>query len=67
MVPGEGAERAGMKIGDEVFQMGDYKIADFDELRVVIAQYEVGDEATIKVRRDGKELTLKAKLGSPSE
>ena len=56
-----------MKIGDEVFQMGDYKIADFDELRVVIAQYEVGDEATIKVRRDGKELTLKAKLGSPSE
>ena len=67
VVPGEGAERAGMKIGDEVFQMGDYKIADFDELRVVIAQYEVGDEATIKVRRDGKELTLKAKLGSPSE
>ena len=67
VVPGEGADRAGMKIGDEIFQMGDYKIADFDELRVVIAQYEVGDEATIKVRRDGKELTLKAKLGSPSE
>ena len=67
VIPGQGAERAGMKIGDEVIQMGDQEIEDFDELRVVIAQYEIGEEATIKVRRDGKELTLKAKLGPPSE
>ena len=67
VVPGEGAERAGMKIGDEVIQIGDHPIKNFDELRVVIGQYEIGEEATIKVLRDGKELTLKATLGTPNE
>jgi len=67
VVPDEGADLAGMKIGDEVVEMGGHKIKNFEELRVVIAQYEIGEEATIKVLRDGKELTLKATLGTPNE
>ena len=67
VVPGEAADRAGMKPGDEVFQIGDQEVRNFDELRVVIAQYEIGEEATIRVRREGKELTLKAKMGTPND
>ena len=67
VVPDEGADRAGMKVGDEIIQISGQKVADFNELRIMIAQHEIGEEATIKVLRDGEELTLKAKMGTPSE
>ena len=67
VVEGEAADRAGVKVGDEIVKIGDQEIKSFDELRLVIAQYEIGEEAVIQVLRGGKELTLKAKMGEPND
>ena len=67
VVPDEAAFRAGMKPGDEIVQIGEQEISSFDDLRVAIAQYEIGEEATLQVRRGGKEMTLKAEMGTPSD
>ena len=67
VVPGKAADRAGIKPGDVVSSVGDQEVNNFDELRVAIAQFEIGEEVAIKVRRNGKEEALKATLGVPDE
>ena len=67
VVAGQAAERAGIKPGDVVLRIGGQDINSFDELRIAIAQCEIGDEVPITIRRDGKEKTLKAKMGVQDE
>ena len=67
VVPGEAAERAGMKPGDEILRIGGQKLETFDDLRIVIAQFDVGEEVTIQILRDGKEQTLTATLGAHAD
>ena len=64
VVAGKAADQAGMKAGDVVLTVGDQKVKNFDELRIAIAQCDVDEEVPIKIRRDGKEETLKATMGS---
>ena len=56
-----------MKQGDEVLSVGGQDVTSFDELRIAIAQCEIGEEVPIVIRRDGKEETLKATMGVPDE
>ena len=63
VVAGEAAARAGMEAGDVILSVGDQRVKTFEELQIVIAQCEVGDEVAIKIRRDGEEQTLKATMG----
>ena len=56
------AEKAGLKVNDVVFQVGDKAITDLETMQDTIMRYNAGDQVTVKVRREGKEVEVKAKL-----
>ncbi len=64
--PGQPADEAGMKEGDIIVRVDDKDIEDRDELLRVVASKKPGTEAKVVVVRDGKEVTLKVKLGDRS-
>lgn len=52
------ADRAGLKPGDVVTEINGKKIKDSHELLLTIASLPVGEKITVKVVRDGKEMTF---------
>lgn len=58
LVPGGAAERGGLKVGDYILAVDDTEVTDVNQLAIAIREYNAGDQATIKVQRDGQELDL---------
>ncbi len=54
------AEKAGLKPGDIIVQINNTKITQVTQVKATIGLLRVGSEARITIKRDGKELTLKA-------
>ncbi|MCX7981904.1 MAG: DegQ family serine endoprotease [Syntrophales bacterium] len=52
------ADRAGLKPGDVITEINGKKIKDSHELLLTIASLPVGEKITVKVVRDGKEMTF---------
>ncbi len=67
VLPDESADRAGIKQGDVIVAYDGKKIETSKELPHIVAATPIGKEVTVKVVRDGKELTLKAKIGEMEE
>jgi hypothetical protein len=61
---GSPAEKSGLKRGDVVVAFGGKPIATIYDYTQALARYKPGDAVDIKVQRDGKDVTLKATLGS---
>lgn len=61
---GSPAEKAGLKRGDVVVGLGGKPIATIYDYTQGLARYKPGDPVEIKVQRDGKDVVLKATLGS---
>lgn len=62
------AEKGGLKAGDIILEFDGTKVEHVRQLQRLVAKTPVGKEATVKVLRDGKELTLKIKIGEmPAE
>ena len=61
---GSPAEKAGLKRGDIVVGFGGKPIATIYDYTQALARYKPGDAVDIKVQRDGKDVTLKATLGT---
>ncbi len=61
------ASRAGLRADDEILQFGDSRIATVDDLIRAMANVKADDTRTIKVRRDGEEVTLTAHFGERPE
>ncbi len=61
--PGSAADRAGLKQGDIVLHINEKPIRDSASLRNAIGLLEVGEAAQIEILREGKPLTLDAKVG----
>ncbi len=59
---GSPAEKAGLKERDVILEVNGEIINQDNLLASVIQKYQVGDEVTFKVFRDGKEIELKVKL-----
>jgi serine protease Do len=57
------AEKAGLKEGDIITQIGDNKITDPEVLSEIIATKKPDEEVKISYKRDGKENKTTAKLG----
>ncbi|MEM6468966.1 MAG: PDZ domain-containing protein [Planctomycetota bacterium] len=62
VIPGGGADLAGLRSRDIVVQIDDVKIKDFDDLQRQINTHKAGDELTIRYKRRGQIETTKAKL-----
>lgn len=61
--PGSPAEQAGLKAGDIVVQIGDYRIADLYDLTNALRAYQPGDTVLVAVLRTGGRVQLRAILG----
>lgn len=54
------AELAGLKAGDVIIQINDTKITQATQVKTTISLLRVGSEAKIIIKRNGKEMSLKA-------
>jgi len=61
------AEKAGMQEGDQILIVNKAKMLDVQQLQATIRAYEAGDEIKIKILRDGKKKTIKARLQTRME
>ncbi|MEN0004015.1 MAG: trypsin-like peptidase domain-containing protein [Bacteroidota bacterium] len=75
VVEGSPAERAGLsstyrsryggiQLGDLVVQLNAERITSDNDLTLALEQYEVGDEVSLTVQRDGKQRTVQLRLSA---
>ncbi len=60
---GSPAERVGVRPGDIIVRMDDREVKTADDVIIVMLKKKVGDPLEIKIWREGKEISLNAKLG----
>jgi PDZ domain/Peptidase family M28 len=61
---GSPAEKGGLKCGDVIIRLGDKKVGTIYDYMEALGAYKPGDEVDVLVKRDGKEVKLRVKLGS---
>lgn len=57
------ADKAGLKVGDELLKLGTYDIDNLRDIAKELARHAAGESLKATVKRDGKELTLTLELG----
>jgi serine protease Do len=62
--PDSAAAQAGLKVGDVILEFNGNPIVDAGQLSARVGVAAPGDKASLKVWRDGKEMTLNATIGS---
>jgi len=62
---GGAAEKAGLKTGDLLLQVGDKKIKVFGDLTASLKGLKAGEKLKIKVKRGDKELDIEVTLLEP--
>ena len=62
VIPGSGAEAAGIQIGDVIKKVNDQQLDSFDDLRLVIAMHAPGDELEMEILRDQKTVKVEVEL-----
>jgi S1-C subfamily serine protease len=63
VTPGSPADRAGVKVNDLVRSFDGKQVGSTAELKLHLQGRSAGDEVEFRVGRDGKDLTLKVRLG----
>ena len=58
IIDGKIAQKAGIKAGDIIIELGDYKFADINSYMTVLSKFKKGDAAKVKVLRGKDELTF---------
>jgi len=53
---GKPAEKAGLKTGDVILQIGEHKTADVQEYMQVLGKFKKGDSTKVKIKRGAEEL-----------
>ena len=53
---GRPASKAGLKPGDVVIQLGDYKVTDMTSYMKALSMFKKEDSTVVKVRREEKEM-----------
>lgn len=60
--PNGNADRAGLKAGDLIVKMAGKKVMNIYDYTGILGELKVGDEIEVEVMREGRPLTLKAKM-----
>ncbi len=63
---GSAAEKAGIKEKDIIEEFNGEKITPDNSMQKIIAKYNPGDKVTLKILRQGKEITVEVTLGTRS-
>ena len=63
--PDSPADKAGLKAGDTIINMGKTKIDGLDDFDLALRMFSSGEEVEVTVLRDGKRVKLMVKLGKP--
>ncbi len=63
VMPESPAKQAGLKRGDVILEVNDKEVAKLRDLPRLVANLEVNEKAEFTVWRDGKEISLDAKIG----
>ena len=63
VIAGSGAEKAGLKAGDQVLSYNGEEVDSFEGLTALISKNAPGEKAKVKVMRSGKELEKEIDLG----
>ena len=61
------AEKAGIKQGDIILKINNDDLGEGKSLSRFLGKYKPGDEVTLKIMRDGKEMDTKVKLGEAAQ
>ena len=67
VAPNSPAANAGVRSGDVIIHIGDDRIASFNEMRSSILEHNVGDEVSLRIIRDRREMTLTITLAELPE
>jgi hypothetical protein len=63
VVPGSAADRAGLRETDQIVELGGNPIVRFEDLQEAVRKYKPGEDANIKILREGEEMTFEIDLG----
>jgi serine protease Do len=63
VLPGSPAEKAGIEVGDVILAFNNSPIDDSASLPPIVGRIPVGQEASVKILRDGKTMQVKIKIG----
>ncbi len=67
IIPNSAAAKAGLKEGDIILEFNGEKITSKNSLSKIISKYNPSDKVSLKILRDGKEITKEVILGERSE
>lgn len=59
------ADKAGLKAGDVIVELGKNKITSLDDFDLSLRKFKAGEEVEVVVLRKGERVTLKVTLGQP--
>jgi hypothetical protein len=59
------AERAGIKAGDIIIQLGDSKIGNLEDFDSALRKYKAGDKVPVVAKRGAEQVTLEVTLDPP--
>ncbi len=63
--PGSPSDKAGLKGGDVIIEIGGRKITGLDDFDLALRRFSAGDTIDVTATRAGKEVKLKVTLGVP--
>ena len=64
VMPGSGAEKAGIVAGDVIIALDDEAVADLRSFSTLLKSHAPGDKVEVTVSRGGEETTVSAVLGT---
>jgi hypothetical protein len=65
VAPGSPADKAGLKGGDAIVQLGKHKVSSLEDFDLALRDFSAGDEVEVVVKRNGENVILKVMLAKP--
>ena len=63
--PDSPADKGGLKAGDAIVKLGEYKIGNLEDFDGALRKYKAGDKVPVVVKRDGEEVKSEVVLDPP--